>query len=180
MIDKYYYTDKEIEELCKSLIILVDTREKQSAHITDWFDKKKIPWKVKALSNGDYSFYLPQNHELNIDRDLYFDKEIMIERKRNLEEIGANFTTYRSRMEEELATFPGKKYLLLENSNYGDIVLGNYKTKISIKSFLATLHSFNHRYNWEVVYMPDDKFSGIWIYQTCYYYLRSQLRRNNY
>lgn len=175
MLDKFYYTDKEIEQLCKSITILVDTREKES-HIIEWLDKKKIPWKHKALTNGDYSFMVPKNTELNIDRDLYFDKEIMVERKRSLDEIGSNFTTYRTRFEEEMATFSGKKYLLLENSTYDQIVNQNYRNKLSPKAFLASVHTFNHRYNLEFVYMPDSKYSAQWIYLTFVYYLKHYLR----
>lgn len=176
MIDKYYYTDKEIDKLCKSIVILVDTREQKNQHITEWFDNNKIVWKSKALKNGDYSFMVPATPEFNIDRDLYFDQDIMIERKRNLDEIAGNFTAHRARFEEELATFAGKKYLLLENSTYGDIVKNKYKSQISVKSFIGTLHTFNHRYNLEVTYMSDTAFSGAWIYGTFLYYLKNILR----
>lgn len=176
MLDKYYYTDKEIDKLCKSITVLIDTREKSNQHIIDWFGKKKIPWKLKALSNGDYSFFLPANDEFNIERDLYFDKEIMVERKHNLDEVGTNFTTYRTRFEEEMATYGGKKYLLLENSTYGYIVDGNYRNKLSEKAFLASVHTFNHRYNLEIVYMPDNTYSAEWIYLTFVYYLKNYLR----
>ena len=176
MIDRYYYTNKEKDKLCKSMVVLVDTREKSNAHITDWFDSNKIPWKSKALSKGDYSFMIPKNEELNIDRDLYFDGEIMIERKRNLDEIGSNFTTYRARFEEEMATFNGKKYLLLENADYADIVCGKYRNKLSSKAFLASVHTFNHRYNLEFVYMPHPDYSAVWIYGTLLYYLKNLLR----
>ncbi|MEY8366556.1 ERCC4 domain-containing protein [Anaerovoracaceae bacterium 41-7] len=176
MIDKYYYTDKEIEKLCKSIEILVDTREKVNQHITDWFDKKSIPWRKKALKNGDYSFMVPKNLELNIERDLFFDKEIMIERKKDLDELAGNITTNRTRFEEEMATFSGKKYLLLEVSTYPDIVDGKYRSKLSNKSYMGTVHSFNHKYNLEVVYMPNQNYSGIWIYGTFFYYLKNMLR----
>lgn len=176
MIGHYNYTDKEIEQLCKSIVILVDSREKQF-HVTDWLNKNNIPWKTKALKQGDYSFYLPKNEDLNIERDYYFDREIMIERKHGLDEIAINFTTHRSRFEEEMAMFPGKKYLLLENSTYSDIVNNNYCSKLSPKSFLATLHTFNHRYGLEVTYMPNNQHSGAWIYGTFLYYLKNILKR---
>lgn len=176
MIAKYYYTDKEVNEICKSITILIDTREKSNSHITDWLDKKKIPWKEKALKNGDYSFMIPANEELNIDRDLYFDKEIMVERKRSLDEVGSNFSTYRTRFEEEMATYTGKKYLLLENSVYEGIVQGDYRNKLSSKAFLASLHTFNHRYNLEIVYMPNEQYSAQWIYLTFIYYIKNILR----
>lgn len=172
----YKYTDKEKTEIVKSLTIICDTREKKSKHITDWFDKQKIPYKSKALSNGDYSFFIPKNEKLNIDRDLYFDKEIMIERKASLDEISGNFTQNRTRFEEEMATFDGKKYLIIENSNYSDIANGNYKTKLSKKAFLASIHTFNHRYNLQIIFMPNSDYTAMYIYGTFVYFLKELLR----
>ena len=175
ILDYYKYTEKELKTILKAIVPLVDTREKQS-HVIEWFDKKDILWKRKALTNGDYSFYLPAMPELNIDRDLYFDKEIMIERKNSVDELAGNFSEHRTRFEEELATYPGKKYLLIENSTYGDIVTGNYRSKYSAKSYLGTYHAFNHRYDIEIMFMPDNQYSGLWIYSTFMYWLREKLR----
>ena len=85
MIEQYKYTDSEINTLIKSQVILVDTREKANEHILKVFDKNNIPYKIKALERCDYSFYLPANEELNIPRDLYFDKEVALERKASLD-----------------------------------------------------------------------------------------------
>ena len=73
IFNKYKYTDKEMEELISSIVILVDTREKVNSHITDYFDRKEIKYKKKALSYGDYSFMIPANEKLSIPRDLYFN-----------------------------------------------------------------------------------------------------------
>lgn len=175
LLQLYKYTDKEIDQICKSIVVLVDTREQKNEHITKWFDKRKIAYKSKALTNGDYSFYIPADDALNINRDLYFDKQIAIERKHNLAEISGNFTQSRSRFEEEFSTFPGKLYLLIEKANYSDIVDQNYKTKLSTKAFLGSLHTFNHRYGAEVVFMPDNNYSGMWIYLTFVYYIKTLL-----
>lgn len=176
ILNNYYYTDKEKNVLLKSIGVIVDSRENVNGHITDWFDKKKIPYKTKALKQGDYSFYLPANPELNIDRDLYFDRDIIIERKNSADELAVNFSKHRTRFEEEMATFPGKKYLMIENCTYGDIINGNYRSEYAAKSYAATLHTFNHRYDLEVVYMPDKQLSGMWIYSTFLYWLREVLR----
>lgn len=126
---------------------------------------------------GDYSFYLPANPDLNIERDLYFNKEIIVERKNSASELATNFSTYRSRFQEEFSIFQGKKYLLLENSNYSDIVNHNYRSQLSPQAFLSSLHTFNHRYNLEVVYMPENQLSGLWIYSTFVYYLREKINK---
>lgn len=156
--------------------MLVDTRDQVWNHISDFFDKKDIKYKRKKLDNCDYSFYVPANEKLNIEREMRFDKEIAIERKASLDELAGNLTQHRTRFEEEMATFNGKKYLLIENSSYQDVVNGNYRSEYNSKSFLATLHAFNHRYNLEIVFMPDNKLSGLWIYSTFIYWLREKLK----
>lgn len=176
MLSHYKYTDKEKEELIKSLTVIIDTREKQNKNVTDWFEKNHVNYISRALKNGDYSFYIPANPKLNIERDLYFDRQIMIERKHSLEELSGNITQSRARFEEELATFAGKKYLMIENANYQDIVQKHYTTDLSPKAYLATLHTYNHRYGIEIMFMPDDKFSGVYIYGVMSYYLKSILR----
>ena len=119
---------------------------------------------------------MPPNSILNIDRTLDFSHQIMIERKANLEELSSNFTTSRSRFQEEMATFSGKKYLLIENANYEDIINQKYDTKLSSKAYLASVHAFNHRYNLEIMFMPNREYSPIWIYGTFVYYLKNIMR----
>lgn len=47
-----------MDELISSMVILVDTREKVNDHILEYFDKKSITYKKKALDYGDYSLSL--------------------------------------------------------------------------------------------------------------------------
>jgi len=158
------------------MTILIDTREQENSHITDYFDKKKVKYKSKALSYGDYSFCIPQNEALNIPRDLYFDKQVMVERKGSLEELSGNFSKGRDRLEKEFALAPLTKALMIENANYSDIVTGNYNTQYNKKSFVATLHTFWFRYNIPVFFMPDNRFSGVFIREYFEYYLKNKLR----
>lgn len=176
MLDKFKYTDKELDELVKSLTILVDTREKNNQHLLDYWDDKGINHKKKALSYGDYSFMIPKNEDLNIPRDIYFDGEIIIERKGSLEEISGNLTKERDRLEKEFSLSPKTKVLLIENGTYGDVVTGNYNTQYNKKSFWASLHSFWHKYNIPVFFMPDTKYSGIFVRGYFEYYLKNYLR----
>lgn len=176
MLDKYYYTDKELDELVKSQVILVDTREKNNQHLLAAWDKGSIPYKKKALDRGDYSFMIPANEKLNIPRNLYFDNEIIVERKGSLEEISGNFTKERDRLEKELALAPATKVLLIENAEYKDVCTGNYKTEYNKKSFLASLHSFWIRYNIPIFFMPDKTYSAVFIKKYFEYYLKEYLR----
>ena len=117
MIEYYRFTDKELKALLKSMVILVDTREQVNNHILQYFDSKKIPYKVQKLDVADYSFMLPANPELGIIRDLYFDDLVAIERKNSLEEISSCFTTTRTAFENEFVRSKGKTYLLIENAS---------------------------------------------------------------
>lgn len=172
----FRYTDKEKEELFKSIIILVDTREKLNQHIIDYFDKKHIQYKKKALKQGDYSFMIPSNSELNIPRDLLFSNKIVVERKASAEELSGNLSQQRDRFEKELALAPLNKVLLIENTSYADIVGGNYNTQYNKKSYLASLHSFWWKYNMPFVFMPNKQYSALFIYGTFQYWLKNYLK----
>lgn len=176
MLDKFFYTSEEIDELVKSQVILVDTREKVNGHITKCFDEYKIPYKKHTLRFGDYSFMVPANNALNIPRDLYFNHEVIVERKASLEEISGNLTKDRSRFEKELALAPPSKVLLIENASYSDIATGNYKTELNRKAFLASLHTFWFRYNMPVFFLENKRYSGLFIKKYFEYYLKEQLR----
>lgn len=175
MLEMFKYTDKEIKELLKSMVILVDSREQQNSHILKFFDEKKIPYRVEKLETADYSFLLPANPELGIPRDLYFTDEIKIERKNSLEELSGNFTNDRLRIESEFIRNKGKCTLLIENADYSDIISHKYKTEYNPSSFLATLHSFSDRYNIPFVFIKDNKCSAQYIYYSFYYFLRNHL-----
>ena len=173
----YHYSDSELKKLLKSIIILIDTRENKTGHITDYFDKHGIPYKTKKLDYGDYSFYLPEQPELGIQRDIYFNDEIAVERKRSLNELSNNFTHDRTQFENELIrSSNGKMILLIENvKGYQNIIKHNYRTDYKPKSYIGTLHTFRHRYGMEVMFI-DPAYSGNFIYYTFYYYLREMFR----
>lgn len=173
---RYYYTDKEKEQLIKSIVIIVDTREKNNSHLLNWFDKHHINHINKSLKSGDYSFYINKNPELGINMPIYFDNDIMIERKASLDELSANLAQNRDRFEKEFAIYTGNKYLLIENSSYKDIVIHEYTTQFSPKSYLASLHTFNHRYNIQVMFMQDKRYSAMWIYMTFVYFIKNLIR----
>lgn len=175
MLDKYKYTDKEQKEILASIHILVDTREQKNEHITTWLDKKNIRHKKQKLDQGDYSFYVPKNPQLNIDRDLHFHNEICIERKNSVDELIGNFASDRARIESEFLRYRGKMILLIEDSSYGDIINGNYRSKYSAQSAIGTLHAFSNRYNIPFIFI-DPQYSGCFIYYTLIYYIRELLK----
>lgn len=173
---KYYYTEREIKQLLKQIVVLVDTREKENTHILNFFESKNIKYKEKKLSVGDYSFFVEKNAELNMQRDLYFDDTICIERKASLDELAGNLTAERDRFESELLRGNKiKKFLLIENEQgYNDIINHNYRSQYAPKSYLGTLFSFQSKYNLDINFVRKE-FSGNFIFSAIYYYFRNYL-----
>ena len=165
-----------MDELVSSMVILIDTREKVIDHIVSSFEKNNVAYKKKSLDYGDYSFALPKNDKLSIPRDMYFNKKVCIERKASLEEISGNLTKERDRFEKELSLSPKEKVLLIENANYSDIADGNYGTQYNKKSFLASIHSFWFKYNIPVFFIPDNKYTALFIKKYFEYYLKNYLK----
>ena len=96
--------------------MIVDTREQKNSHITNYFTKKGIPYKVQKLDYGDYTAYIPKNIELGIMRDIYLSDNINIERKANLDELASNLTHGRTQIENEFLRSKGTKlYLMVED-----------------------------------------------------------------
>ena len=173
MLNRRKYTDTEIPKILKNIIILIDTREKSCSHITDYFDKHKIKYEFMALPAGDYSFALEAMPEYDLPYRQHFYKDVIIERKNSLEELSGCFSQTRERFNDEWSrAYAKRKYLLIENATYEDIINGNYDTKYNSKSFLGSLHSFNAKYGLEIVFMKNKNLSPVFILATCQYYLR--------
>ena len=171
MLKNCRFTPEELKQLKETMVILIDTREKKNDHIKSVFDKGNIKYESYKLDFGDYSFKIPANKDLGIERDLYFDKEIVVERKANLEELSQNFTKLRHNFKKELALAPQRKVILIENHNYTDLCHSFYETNYINKAFLASLHSFWHRYNCPFFFLKDHRESAAFIY----YFLESYL-----
>lgn len=172
----YKYTDNELKALLKTITIIVDTREQRNGHITHWLDSNKIPYVDQKLDAGDYSCFLPANPALGIPRDMYFTDIVAIERKANLGELSSNLTADRTRIENEFIRAKGKIYLMIENADYSNIIRQQYNSKYTPKAFIATIKTFEARYNINTVYMQNQEYSGSFIYNTLMYHVREALK----
>jgi len=175
MLDKFKYTEKEIKELLKSLVIIVDSRE-QRTHIRDWLTKKNRPFIVRKLDYGDYSFYLPKNEKLGIIRDLDFSSEIVFELKQDPSEYVGNLSSDRSRLEKELALCPANLEIIIENCTLRDFKEGNYRSNYSPKSAMGTLYSWKYKYNAPFNLLPGTEDTAEHIANSFHYYLKNILK----
>jgi hypothetical protein len=176
MINNYHYTDKETKEILKSLVILCDSRENKNYHILEWFDKKSIAHIEHTLNFGDYSFMLPAGLVDDSRRNIYFDHQIIIERKASLEELSNNLSHDRQRFEDEfLRSGNCRKILMIESGSFDDILLNRYKTGLNPASYFGSLLTFSQRYGLETVFISPEN-AGRFIYSTMYYYLREIIK----
>lgn len=173
---KFRFTDTELKQLLSQAVILVDTREQENSHIIKYFDEKSIKHKPQKLDYADYSLMLPAMPELGIMRDVYFTDKVAIERKASLEELSNNLTKDRDRLESEFLRSKGRIYLLIEDPNgYENILNHKYRSQFKPKSFLASLKTFEARYNLNINFIKKE-LAGNFIYVTLLYHLRCYLK----
>lgn len=168
------YSDKDIKQMLKQLTILIDSREKQNRHITDYFTKNHIPYETTILNYGDYSCKLPVS-----TGDIYFHDSIAIERKSSLGELSGNLTRDRERFEKEFLRAGNdgcKVYLLIEDmGGYSSIINHSYKTEFKPNAFMASLKAWETRFNLNVQFI-DKQYAGFFILQTLKYFVKEALK----
>lgn len=177
MLQNFKYSTDEIKEMTKSMIVLVDTREKRNKHITDYFDKNNVSYRRCKLDYGDYSFLLPA--AVTGGSDIYFHRDCVIERKGSLEELSGNLTQSRERFEREMlrARNDGCKICLMteDSRGYNAIFTHEYKTEMSPKSYMASLLAWQSRFDLGIQFV-DKAYSGYFIVTAFQYFAREVLR----
>lgn len=162
-----HWTDDELKSKLSKLTIICDTRE-QDRHVEEYLAKNNIPHITRKLDTGDYSAQLD---------GLSFERDIVVERKRNLDEICGNFTVERERFEREFLrakAYNTKVFLIVENASWSDIFLGNYRSKTNPKSLFGSLLSWMVRFNLTVTFCKPDETPRI-IYGIFSYYAKERL-----
>lgn len=162
-----HWTEAELKTELSKLAIICDTRE-QDTHCEEYFKKKGIKTIVRKLDTGDYSAQLG---------DLTLERTVAIERKRNLDELCGNMTADRDRFEREFLrakAYGLHIFLIVENASWSDIMLGNYRSKLSSKSLSASIFSWLARFNVTLLFCKPNETPRI-IYGILYYYAREEL-----
>lgn len=166
----------EIEEMLKTFSVIVDSREQKWAHIETTLKATDTPYMTHKLNYGDYTCEaIKPNGEPFSLADKY-----VIERKHNLDELIGNFTKGRDRFDREFRRAiadNAKVFLLIEDNDFWkNIRLHNYRSKMSPKSVLASICSWQARYNITVVTCSQQD-SGTIIKAILWYALRDYLQR---
>lgn len=170
----YKYNDAELKQLLSSIVIVYDTREQKNNHILDYLKSKKVVVINNKLDVGDYTCFIPKNIDLGIVRDTYIP--VVIERKNSLDELSGNFAQNRDRFESEMLRANGIKLILMvEDSSGIDGIMGHkYNTQYNEASYLASLFTFQHRYNLYPSFISKAN-AGKFIYSQLYYATREMI-----
>lgn len=166
---RYNYSDAEVKKILSTMMIITDSREKENAHVLQYFDKKGVVYMKRTLKTGDYSCVLPKNEELGIMRDIQLTAAI--ERKAHIDEITGNLSKLKATaFENELIRSADIPFVLLveDSDGYGKVLRGEYRSQYDPKALLGRLKTFEARYNFSIVYL-DKAYTGNYIYHHFYY-----------
>ena len=162
----------EIEEALKGMVVLVDTREQDTARLRVRLKDMKCEHERCKLDFGDYSAKIPINGE-------WYTLNIAVERKMDLDELAQCYCNGRKRFEREFerAQKAGAKiYLLVENATWEDAYTGNYRSKMSPQALVASILAWLSRYRCQVIFCRQ-RTSGRLIYDILYREAREHLER---
>ena len=166
----------EIDDALKTFSVIVDSREQKWAHIEEALKATETPYIKSKLNYGDYTCTAtaPDFQTVSL-ADKY-----VIERKRSIDELVGNFTSGRARFDREFKramTDKAKVFLLIEDpALWRNIHNHNYRSKMPPKSLLATLCSWQARFNITVI-SCDPQDSGSLIKAILWYALRDYLQK---
>lgn len=148
------FTDTEIKKLLENMVILIDTGEKKNQHIIDYFIENNIKYKKEKIKYGDYTFKIEFNENTNklIHKDIYFDKDLVIERKNSIDELAGNMkSTDRPRIKSEFShinKYSIRSYIFVEDYLFDKHIReGYYKSQYSPKALYASLKAFEVEYD---------------------------------
>ena len=136
----------EIDEEMKSLSLICDTREQNTAALRRRLEGIGLPVCREKLDFGDYSC-----------RTEHFDfsSRFSIERKMSLDEIAQNLTRGRKRFArdfERAKAVNARVYVLIENGSWEMIYGQHYRTRVHPRALIASLFTWQARYGAKVIF----------------------------
>jgi ERCC4-type nuclease len=167
---RYRYTDKEMKKILDNMVVIVDSREQNNQHIIEFFNKKNIPYKTIKNDFGDYTAMLPAGTLTGFTSDIYFDRDIAIERKNSIDEIAGNLKNEAYRLKKELAhmnMYDIKYFFFVEDKDFHEnLRQGNYRSQYDPFTLMQRIKKgIEAEYN-TVIVPVDKKCMGSEIYYT--------------
>lgn len=168
----------DVENALKTFSVIVDSREQKWAHIKNALTATETPYTVRGLNYGDYTCEVQTGQ----DEPFTMADRVVIERKANLDELVGNFTKGRERFDREFRRAlddKAKMFLLIEEPDlWRNIIEHRYRSQMPPKSLLATLCSWQAKYNITVI-ACDKRDSGTIIKAVLWYAVRDCLLKED-
>ena len=140
----------EIDSELKTLTLICDTRERETAALKRRLEAIGLPVIREKLDFADYSC-----------RTEHFDFSdcFGIERKMSLDEIAQNLTRSRERFAREFERAQkadARIYILVENGSYEKVYRRDYRTKEHPNALIASLFTWQARYNAKLIFCRSE------------------------
>ena len=166
-------TDKEIQRAVDSMVILVDTREQDTEQLKERLAMLCHEYRREALDAGDYMV------EYQTSDGATVRLPVAIERKMSLDELATCFTSERERFlneMERLLAAGTKTYLLVEKASWKKIYHKDYRSRMSVNSFMGSLMWWSVHYDFHIIFC-ERAYSGWLIGKILQYEVCEDARR---
>ena len=167
---RYKFTDREMKKILDSMVVIIASRDQNNQHIIDYLNKHNKPYKVVKNDFGDYTAMLPAGTLTGFTHDIYFDRDIAIERKNSIDEIAGNLKDDAARLKKELSHMNMhqiKYFFFVEDKNFHEnLRQGNYRSQYDPFTLMQRIKKgIEAEYN-TVIVPVDKQVIGSEIYYT--------------
>jgi len=150
---------KDIRSVLDSMTVLVDSREQDTDRAQWRYASIGLPVERCTLDYGDYSYNatLPNGRRI-YDLSDRIRPAVSIERKMNLDELAACFTSGRDRFEREFERAKGtaaQMWLLIEGGSWEGIYDHRYRSQMLPISLAGSIFAFCSRYDLRLVFCTE-------------------------
>lgn len=157
-------------EAIKKMRVIIDSREKENTHIVDYLKAKGIPFDKRKLEYGDYSCEI-QGRLIGLEpigEWLSFEKKVVVERKKDIDEIAMCVGKERDRFENEFLRIKAdgvKCVLMLEKFSYDSLMetgglFDRSYTQMKPDQIMLHVNQFSARYNLHPITLINNQHSG--------------------
>lgn len=146
----------------RNFLILTDTRQKSEEHIIKEFDKQGVLHIRTTLPSADYMAV-----RFDSERGFYLDYSVLIDTKKDLEEIAGNLCNSKNHERVKREIFKGQelgcnKFIFLINSGKVKTLedLQNWtskRTQVKGSTLIKVFNTMKERYNVNFVLVPKKK-----------------------
>lgn len=166
-------THFEIKNALDNMVILVDTRERETASLRQRMREMRCRYERRKLDFGDYSAKCP----LPNGEWLSLENAVSVERKMDFGELCNCYCNGRDRFRREFERARdanAKVYLLVEGASWEKAYLGRYRSFMQPQALVGSITAWLARYNCSLLFC-EPQTSGKLIREVLYRELKERL-----